>query len=201
MGLNLSKVFPTEISDTVSEVDEESRLVADLKKDPEAFGELYRRYLTPIYRYIYVRLGNKADAEDLTSEVFLRALRKLDTYRYLGYPFSAWLFRIAYHLIIDYRRSRRPTKPVDDFSESLADDREDPLASVLRDEEHGRLKKHIESLPRMQQEALALRFSGGLKNREIGKVLGKSEATVKMMIHRAVSALKGVIEDEESRSR
>jgi len=198
MGLNLSKAFPAEIPDTASEADEESQLVANLRDDPEAFAELYRRYLNPIYRYVYLHVGNKADAEDLTSEVFLRALRKIDTYRHLGYSFSAWLFRIAYHLIIDHRRSRRPAAPIDDLSEGLADGGEDPLSAFLRDEDNRRLKEHIESLPRLQQEALSLRFGGGLKNREIGEVLGKSEATVKMMIHRAVSALKGVMADEKS---
>lgn len=197
MGLNLSKVSLGEIPDAAHGVDEEGQLVADLKYDPEAFAVLYNRYLTPIYRYIYLRLGNKADAEDLTSEVFLRALKKIDSYRHMGYSFSAWLFRIAYHLIIDHRRSRRHTAPIDDFSESIVADNDDPLSTLLQDEDYQRLKVQIESLPKLQQEALALRFSGGLKNREIGKILGKREGTVKMTIHRAVSALKGVMEDEE----
>ena len=84
----------------------EAALVERARTDPEAFGELYDRYLTPLYHYAFARCRSHPEAEDLTAQTFRRALERLDTYQWRSLPFGAWLFRIAHNLIVD--RLRRP---------------------------------------------------------------------------------------------
>ena len=82
-------------------------LVARAKSDPQAFGELYERYVGKIYNYIYYRVSDSTEAEDLTARTFYQALAKLDSYEERGLPFSAWLYRIAHNLVANWRRTER----------------------------------------------------------------------------------------------
>ena len=96
----------------------DSALIARTQEDPQAFGLLYERYVDRIYNYIYYRVGNTSDVEDLTARTFFQAMRKIDSYEDRGIPFSAWLYRIAHNLVANWHRqqSRRKSIPLDEFS-------------------------------------------------------------------------------------
>ncbi len=160
-------------------------LVKHATKDPEAFGVLYRRYLTPLYRYLYQRLGNSHDAEDLTAQVFTEALEGLVHHRYRENGcFAAWLFTIARRRAVDFYRQ----KPVEQL-----DDPPSPepglLAAIEKSENLQRLAHLLSQLDEDRRELLRMRFSTGLSYAKIGQIEGRSEAAVKMMIYRTLEHL------------
>lgn len=170
---------------------DEGALVVASRSDPAAFGELYVRYRAPVYRYLRSRTGNEDDAVDLTQQVFLRALERLPSYQARGLPFAAWLFRIARNSAIDfYRRSHR-ADPKDIVQEmSRMPELDDPEAVALRDESRGMVNIALAQLTHEQRELLALRFGGELTMREIARVVGRTEGSVKKRIARALEALR-----------
>ncbi len=162
------------------------------REDPQAFADLYRRYLTPLYRYLYRRSGNVHDAEDLTAQVFIEALEGLKSYHYrAGGCFAAWLFTIARRRLVDYYR-RRPLNPLGDPPAA------EPglLAAVERGEDARRLQVLLSGLAEDRQELLRLRFSAGLSFAEIAMVEGRSEAAVKMALYRTLDYLRANWEEE-----
>ncbi len=177
-----------------SENAETTRVVAlvELAKrgDAEAFGQLYDHYLSTVYRYIYYRVGTHVQAEDLTSETFLRALRALSTFRWQGRDFGAWLVTIARNLVTDHFKSGRfrlevATGEILDY-DSAADGPEDDVLATLANEA---LIKAVKKLGADQQECLVLRFLNGLSVAETAQVLAKSEGAVKQLQLRAVRNL------------
>jgi len=169
----------------------EKLLVAQASRDPEAFGELYQRYVGRIYNYIYHRTGNHHDAEDLTARTFFQALAHIRTYADQGVPFSAWLYRIAHNLVANWHRdqSRRPVVPLDEVA-SVSKPRSNP--DHLAEE---RERKHVvaEAIRRLhpdRQMLLILKFSEGLSNAEIGRIMGRSEGAIKSLYRRTLLALR-----------
>jgi RNA polymerase sigma-70 factor (ECF subfamily) len=163
-------------------LENEASLVESARRDPAAFSELYRRYVTPVYRYLYKWLGNAKDAEDLTSQVFMEALEGLVRYQERG-SFAAWLFTIARRKAIQTFRRQHPTLSLDE-AENLNNPAEDPLEQLVQDENIERMAAVFAGLDEDQRELLRLRFTAGLSYAEIGAVLGRSEAAVKMAINR-----------------
>lgn len=163
-------------------LEEEARLVEAARRDPVAFSLLYRRYVTPVYRYLYKRLGNVKDAEDLTSQVFTEVLEGLAHYRERG-SFVAWLFTIARRKAVDAYRHRRPTLSLEEI-EDLQEATEDPLEELVREEQREQIAAIFAGLKEDQRELLRLRFTAGLTYVDIGAVLGRSASAVKMAIHR-----------------
>lgn len=168
-------------AETNENIDEAAQVEA-ARRDPASFSTLYRRYVTPIYRYLYKWSGNQTEAEDLTSQVFIEALEGLSRYREQG-NFSAWLFTIARRKAIAAHRRRRPTLPLDE-AEEVPGSAADPLEQVLQDEQLKQMAALFAGLDEDQRELLRLRFSAGLGYAEIGAVLGRSEAAVKMALYR-----------------
>jgi RNA polymerase sigma-70 factor, ECF subfamily len=166
----------------------DDELIANMPGDPAAFGLLYRRYLDPVYRYLYARVGSPAEAEDLTSLVFLAALESLSNYRSQG-RFPAWLFSIARRKIADHYRGRQPQVPLD-FAADQASPSNDPLAQTLKDEELVSLQKHLALLAEDDRELLRLRFAARLNFTEIAAVLGRRESSVKMALYRLLKRLE-----------
>ena len=144
---------------------EDASLVKAARRDPAAFATLYRRYVTPIYRYLYSRVGNGADAEDLTAQVFTEALEGLHRYRERG-NFAAWLFTIARHKVTDHYRRQRPHVPLNEALDSPADGA-DPLTHVVQEETLRRLAALVARLDEKQQELLRLRFAADLTYGEV----------------------------------
>jgi len=139
----------------------EAELVERAKTDPEAFGELYEKYIDRIYNYIYFRVGSVHDAEDLTARVFLKALNNLNRYRCVGRPFSAWLYRIAHNLIANHHRdqARRREIPIEDMAVVNIPDRLPAIdASIWRKQDAEALWRIINDLSPQKRELILLKF-------------------------------------------
>jgi RNA polymerase sigma-70 factor (ECF subfamily) len=168
--------------------EDEAVLIEAAKLDPAAFEPLYQRYMTRIYRYLYLRIGNAEDAADLTQQVFLKVLHALPSYRIRGAPFAAWLFRIAHDTVSDvYRREKRAVSLSWDFfaDDELLSTDVDPELLMLQQEQLTQLNHLLCQLDPSKLELLALRFSGGLSGAEIALVVGKSQAAVCNQLHDA----------------
>jgi len=178
---------------------EEQQLVEQAKTDPEAFGRLYELYVDKIYTYIYYRLGNHQDAEDLTAKVFYRALNHISHYNQKGAPFAAWLYRIAHNLVVNWRRDhqRRPVVALDDLTLS-GDKQETPHRVAERTNETEILLEAIQQLPRERQQLLLLKFVERMSNAEIGQILGRSEGAIKSLYHRTLVSLKELLAEHEN---
>ncbi|NYG06483.1 RNA polymerase sigma-70 factor (ECF subfamily) [Phycicoccus badiiscoriae] len=164
--------------------------------DGEAFGMLYERYVDVVYRYVYVRVGSKQLAEDITSETFLRALRRMDSFSWQGRDIAAWFITIARNLITDNAKSARFRMEVTTADMLDADRRVDaPDQEVLDRLRDQRLLAAVKGLKPEQAECVVLRFLQGLSLAETAKVLGKSEGAVKQLQLRAVRALHRELAD------
>ena len=165
-------------------------LARDLRnRDPEAWAKLYEQYLPRIYRYISLRVRNQAEAEDLTEQVFLKALESSSSFRWRGAPVSSWLFRIARNQIIDHWRTDKSSKVVP-LIESVVDGFDGPQRVAEWNEDMRRVAEEIGRLTPAQREVLELRFAGELSTAEVAKVLGKSRGAVKVMQHSALTVLR-----------
>ena len=178
----------------MSEPPDDMQLVAQVAEDPSAFGELYQRYVTKIYSYVYYRTGNHHDAEDLTGRVFYRALMHVDRFVDRGVPFSAWLYRIAHNLVANWHRdhSRRQEYSLEDLT-LTSPARDAPEATTEANEERLRLLQAIRSLPPERQELLILKFVERLSNAEIGQIMGRTEGAIKSLYHRTLLSLRDAL--------
>lgn len=178
---------------------DEEQLIEQAKTDPEAFGRLYELYVEKIYNYIYYRLGNHHDAEDLTAKVFYRALNHIAHYNHKGAPFAAWLYRIAHNLVVNWHRdhSRRQMVGLENLDLS-GDKQESPHHAAEQTNERELLLAAIQHLPRERQELLMLKFVERMSNAEIGRVLGRSEGAVKSLYHRTLVSLKELLAEHEN---
>jgi len=168
---------------------DDAALVDRARSNADAFAALYHRYLTPLYRYLYHRVGNEKDAEDLAAQVFTEVLEGLETYRERG-RFAAWLFTIARRKLIDLYR-QRATAPLDDYPD-VSIDVDDAFEQCELQE---RLAHLLARLDEDQLELLRLRFSAGLQFSEIASILGQSKGAVKMRLYRTLDWLRVVWEN------
>ena len=160
--------------------------------DADAFGQLYDRYVDVVYRYIQYRVSGSALAEDLTSETFLRALRRITSYTWQGRDFGAWLVTIARNLIADHYKSGKYRLEVatSDLVEAGADRREEgPENEVLAALTNETLLEAVKQLNAEQQECIALRFLQGMSVAETAQIMGKNEGAIKALQYRAVKSL------------
>src|SRR5579875_3309128 len=167
--------------------------------DGEAFGELYDRYSDVVYRYIAYRCGSVTLAEDLTSETFLRALRRISSYTWQGRDFGAWLVTIARNLLADHYKSGRYRLEIatSDLVEAGADRaQEGPEDDVLTSLTNAALIDAVKQLGAEQQECIVLRFLQGMSVSETAAALGKNEGAVKALQYRAVKALARLLPQE-----
>ncbi|MFE9648001.1 ECF subfamily RNA polymerase sigma factor, BldN family [Streptomyces sp. NPDC006365] len=165
--------------------------------EAEAFGRLYDQYSDTVYRYIYYRVGSKATAEDLTSETFLRALRRIGTFTWQGRDFGAWLVTIARNLVADHFKSSRFRLEV--TTGEMLDANEvarSPEDSVLESLSNAALLDAVRRLNPQQQECVTLRFLQGLSVAETARVMGKNEGAIKTLQYRAVRTLARLLPDD-----
>ncbi len=178
----------SESPDREAPVFDEAQAVAAAKAgEAEAFARLYRQYVRPIYRYHYSRVGDVADAEDLTSRTFLAAIEALPRYRHHG-RFAAWLFSIAHRKAMDHFRSRRAQPGLEQAL--INDDGPDPAGQVIQMQSLEHLRRRVDGLSGEQQELLRLRYVADLSFAEIGEALGKSEDAAKKAVYRLLAALQ-----------
>jgi RNA polymerase sigma-70 factor (ECF subfamily) len=161
------------------------------------FSELYRAHLRDVYSYSYYRVGNHHDAEDLTEQTFLQAYRHFERAQLEshGRPLRPWLIRIAHNLAANlYRdRSRRPASSIDETPELAAAHTTEDL--VEGREELSRVLDGVQHLPEDRREALIMRFALGMDNREIARAMGRSDGATKVLLHRAIKQLEGIVEE------
>ena len=172
---------------------DEIDLVERAKKDPNAFGELYDRHFHQIYRFVYSRVREQATAEDVTSEVFIKALRGIGRYQDTGRPFSAWLYQIAVNAVNDRYRA---TRPVEDIDEQIGLASGGPALEelALQHEEIRRIWASVEKLPASQRTAMVLKFQEDMKIDDIAAVMGRSPGAVKLLLHRGVGKVRESME-------
>nr|WP_202034964.1 ECF subfamily RNA polymerase sigma factor, BldN family [Streptomyces albus] len=182
--------------------DTDSRRMMDLVEraqsgEAEAFGRLYDQYSDTVYRYIYYRVGGRATAEDLTSETFLRALRRIGTFTWQGRDFGAWLVTIARNLVADHFKSSRFRLEVTTGEMLDANEVErSPEESVLESLSNAALLEAVRKLNPQQQECVTLRFLQGLSVAETARVMGKNEGAIKTLQYRAVRTLARLLPED-----
>jgi RNA polymerase sigma-70 factor (ECF subfamily) len=155
--------------------------------DIEAFGQLYTIFLDRIYRYVLYQVRDKMTAEDITEEVFLKAWKAIKTCKGKGKTFSSWIYRIAHNHIINTRRNLNKLSSIE--VEKLSSLNEPDLVFEMNSEQH-EIMESIAELPPNQAQVITLKFIEGFDNREIGKILGKSEGAVRITQLRALTALR-----------
>ena len=177
------------------DIDDVQLIVLAKDGEADAFGELYERYVQTIFRFVYVRLDDRRDAEDLTEEVFLRVWQSLPNYREQGVPFLAFLFRIARNAVIDFYRSSKSSAHQESIEDNpLQDLRSDPGEQAITNLEHQELRRILDTMREDYRMVLVLRFLSELSPEETAQVMGRSTGAVRVLQHRALAALRSILE-------
>lgn len=182
---------------TLSDASDE-QLIEELRALSEpAWSEVYRRHAQQVYAYIYYRLGDQHTAEDLSADVFVKAITGIKGYGYRGSPLLAWLYRIAHNVTVDYRKAaaKRSQQVMVEAPEQLAE-RHDAL-QALDDRED--MMGAVRALTEDQQQVVILRFYHGMSNAEVARVVGKPESAVKALQSRALRSLRRVLTEGDAR--
>ncbi len=180
--------------------DKKSIIERAISGEASAFGLLYDEYNERIYRFIYLKVSHREEAEDLAHQVFLSAWQNIKNYKFQGVPFHSWLYQIARNQVIDHYRTKKPTVNIELVSETIS-------YSELLDEdfdansELGTIKKAISKLNQEQQDIIIMRFIEDIPPKEIASVLKKPESTVRVLQHRAVKNLKKILNQNQSANK
>ena len=182
------------------ELDERTLIERAVKRDREAYGALYNKHVSRVYRHVYYMVGNPAEAEDLTAQAFLQGWKAIERYQIRGAPFVSWLMRIAHNLGVSHLRSKKPSS---ELPETLVDQsREGNPADVMQRHSDGdRVREAILRLRDEHRRVIILSFVEDLEYREVAEIVGKSVPAVRVIQHRALNALRKEMQlDEEQRS-
>jgi RNA polymerase sigma-70 factor (ECF subfamily) len=163
----------------------------------DALEELYLIHFDRIYSYLHVTVGNRHDAEDLTTQTFLKMLESIGKFRWGSAPFSAWLFRIAHNLAMDHFRAGRRWQPEEEVPEPEADESTSAEAGAFDSIGRKSMLELIDDLSTEQQQVLTLKFVFGFSNGESATILGKTEGAVKSLQHRALVTLQRKLDKQE----
>ena len=160
-----------------------------------AFAHLYEAYYDQIYRYVSFKCGNRLEAEDLTGEVFLKMLESIGKFRFQGFPFTSWLYRIAHNVVVDNfrRKGRRPTVPLDAAMGAAGATESDLEKSVQISLTMLEVVKAMDDLTDLQREVITLRFASGLSIAETARAVGRRENAVKALQHAGIRKLRGAL--------
>jgi RNA polymerase sigma-70 factor (ECF subfamily) len=162
----------------------------------EALEELYLLHFDRIYSYLHMSVGNRHDAEDLTTQVFVKMLESIGKFRWRSAPFSAWLFRIAHNLAMDHFRANKRWQPEEEVPEPDPGDRsaaeEEALESIGRES----MLEMIGKLSHEQQQVLTLKFVFNFSNGEAATILDKTEGAIKSLQHRALASLQRQLQEQ-----
>jgi RNA polymerase sigma-70 factor (ECF subfamily) len=172
-------------------------LVERAKEDPAAFGVLYERYVGKVYNYIYYRVGNHHDAEELSARTFFRALRHVRNFEDRGVPVSAWFYRIAHNLLANWHRDQGRHPVVSLEAVNVSDALNPPETVALVNEERVRLLEAVRQLPADRQQLLILKYVERLSNAEIGAIMERTEGAIKSLYHRTLTALRRELTQKE----
>ena len=190
------RVESTASSDLAPDFDERKVVEQAQAGDQDALSTLYTFYFPRVYRYVAGRVRSTQDAEDVTEEVFLRLVANLKRFEWRGLPFGAWVFRIARNEVVSHvRRQRRRGTPAP-LSETIPDERQDHAAAYEQQATLEVVREAASRLPPAQRDVIFLRFGAGLSVAETSAVLGKTENNVKVLQHKAIARLKGMVAEE-----
>ena len=170
------------------------------KGDRAALEELYLIHFDRIYSYLHVSVGNRHDAEDLTTQTFLKMLEAIGKFRWQSAPFSAWLFRIAHNLAMDHFRATRRWQPEEEVPEPPPDESTSAEAGALQSIGRRSMLELIDDLSPEQQQVLTLKFLFNFGNGEVATILGKTEGAVKSLQHRALVSLQKQLAERDGES-
>lgn len=162
--------------------------------DPEAFGQLYDEYVSQIFRYVYYKVGNYADAQDLTGQTFLRAFENIQSYELRDVAFSSWLYRIAHNLVVDFFRkeSKRNDVPIEGHSLGMSETG-NPADELMASHESQQLYNALSRLTNNQREVIVLKFIDNLSNWQVAEIMAISVGAVKSAQKRALIALNQIL--------
>ena len=158
--------------------------------DRTALEDLYLIHFDRIYSYLHMSVGSRHDAEDLTTQTFVKMLESIGRFRWQSVPFSAWLFRIAHNLAIDHFRARRRWQPEEEIPEPPGAEENSAEEQALASIGAASLLEHIARLSPEQRQVLTLKFVFRFSNGEAAAILGKTEGAVKSLQHRALASLQ-----------
>ena len=162
----------------------------------EAFAELYRRYLCPVYRFVRSQVADDATAEDLTAHVFFKALSSASSYRGDG-SYSSWIFRIAHNTLVTWReRSSRAAVVTEEIPDEI-DPTPSPASQVIVGEARGLVWDTVAQLPPAQREVVALRYLEDFSIEEVADITRRSRGAVRILLHRARARLRKALGDED----
>jgi RNA polymerase sigma-70 factor, ECF subfamily len=183
---------------TDTALSQERMLVREAKADPDAFATLYEHYLKRVYNYMRYRLDDAQTADDLTAQVFHRALATLSGYDAQRAPFGAWLFGIARHVVNDhFRRQKRHRWLSLDILRRHPSLEPQPEEAVAQNEKYAAVLKAMACLNERERDIIALKFAAGLNNREIAVQTGLSASNVGVILYRALQQLRAVLSEQE----
>ena len=177
----------------MAEPDEERSWVERARTgDPEAVGWLYEHYFDRIYKYIYLKVGNPTEAEDITEQVFLKMIEAIGKFQWQGSTFASWLYRIAHNQVVDTLRqhSRRPQTPLEPLGDTLASEGGDPHHYAEWSDLRDHLQEAITQLTDLQAQVIILKFGAQLSNAEVATILDRTEGAVKALQYSALQNLQ-----------
>lgn len=175
---------------------DETRLIqAAQRGDQKAMAELYRAHVQAVYRYVATRVSPPQLAEDITSDVFVRALETLATYEPRGVPFIGWLYRIAHGRVVDHYRSRKAgEQPFEEIHGAA--DTSDPEDEVINTLQQAQVMKYLQTLTEEQQQVVMMRFVQGHNLQATAQLMGKTEGAIKQLQFRALQTLARLMQGE-----
>ena len=161
--------------------------------DANAFGRLYDMHVDRVCRHVYYRVGNVADAEDLTQQVFIRAWKAIHRYKKTVNPFLAWLIKISHNMVIDFYRSRKSEAYID-FDIVATKPETDPAHLAEAQFNQQEIRQAIHKLHGDQQQVILMRFIEDFSYTEIAAALGKSEGAIRVILHRGLAKLRKILD-------
>ncbi len=166
-----------------------------IKGEAKAFGLLYDHYQPQIYRFVFLKVSHREEAEDLTHQVFLKTWQNITEYEFQGFPFSSWLYRVARNQVIDYYRTKKNNLCLEDIVELKT---ENPVPKAIDNAlDIEKVRKAIIQLKPEQQDVIILRFIEDFPIQTTASILNKSETAVKLLQHRAIKNLKKILNINE----
>ena len=191
---NASSTLKTQLAPGSCQVQDEQSLIRRAQqRDQEALTQLYEANFDRIYRYVALKIGDRFEAEDITQQVFINAIKSISRFKWQGTSFSAWLYRIAHNQIVDYlrRKTKRPMVPLEKAATKSSSD--DPSQTAELNVDIAKVAEAAKKLTKAQQEVISLRFASELSIAEAAEVMGKSEGAIKALQHSAILSLRKIL--------
>ncbi len=181
-------------------VDVEDLVKRAKEGEESSFAVLYEHYFDRIYRYVSFKLRDPIEAEDITGEVFLKMLESIHSFKWRGFPFSSWLFRIAHNLVVDHfrKRGKRATVPLDAMPAAAGAYSWDVDGHIDLKLTMGEVYGAMEGLTDLQREVISLRFAADLSVAETALAVGRNQNAVKALQHAGLKKLRNILDDEPS---